>query len=113
MKNEEQIYKELGETIASFRKSNKLTQTELAEKVSMSRASIANIEVGRQKVFVHQLYIFALAFGLTGIEQLLPILDDLGAIEDNLNITSASKLTNNEIEKVRNLLDGIHISGNE
>jgi transcriptional regulator with XRE-family HTH domain len=46
------------------RKANRLRQHELADRVGISRASLANMEVGRQKVLVHQLYAIAIALGL-------------------------------------------------
>lgn len=111
MKNEDNIYKSLGEKIATYRANNRLTQTELAEKVNMSRASIANIEVGRQKVFVHQIYNFASALGLTNIQELLPDVDNSSVMDSEIVISSASKLTSGEVERVRNLLKDISSKG--
>jgi transcriptional regulator with XRE-family HTH domain len=36
-----------------------MTQSDLARRVDLSRTSIANIENGRQRVLLHQLYKFA------------------------------------------------------
>lgn len=58
MKNDE-TYEQFGKLIKKQREYMSLTQEELAKKVSLSRASIANIESGRQKVLLHQLYVFA------------------------------------------------------
>ena len=58
----ERIYKNLGFRIRSLRKSLGLTQDQLAKQVGISRASLANIERGKQQVLVHHL--FALASGL-------------------------------------------------
>lgn len=111
MYKEENIYKLLGENIAKYRASNRLTQTEFADKVSMSRASIANIEVGRQKVFVHQIYNFASALGLSNIQELLPDVYNSGVMDDEIAVTSASKLTSSEVERVRNYLKDISSKG--
>nr|WP_249137748.1 helix-turn-helix transcriptional regulator [Bradyrhizobium tropiciagri] len=62
--NPESIYLEIGERIRVRRKANRLRQHELADRVGISRASLANMEVGRQKVLVHQLYAIAIALGL-------------------------------------------------
>ena len=58
----ERIYKNLGIRIRDLRKSLGLTQDQLAKQVGISRASLANIERGKQQVLVHHL--FALADGL-------------------------------------------------
>jgi len=63
--NPESIYLEIGERIRVRRKANRLRQHELADRVGISRASLANMEVGRQKVLVHQLCAIAIALGLS------------------------------------------------
>jgi len=70
---EEGIYKPLGEAVARRRRTLGLTQAELASRVGLSRASIANIEVGRQKMLVHQLFAVADALELDSVEHLLPL----------------------------------------
>lgn len=55
----EHIYKHIGSTIKTRRKALNWTQDVLASKLFISRASLANIETGRQNVLVHQLYSFA------------------------------------------------------
>ena len=52
--DEQSIYAELGRAVATRRKMVGLTQAEVAKDVGISRASIANIESGRQKVLLHQ-----------------------------------------------------------
>lgn len=70
--NEWSIYSALGEAVATRRKAMGLTQAQVAVKVGISRASIANIEAGRQKVLLHQVYLFAEALTLPSIMSLLP-----------------------------------------
>lgn len=70
--DEDAIYAALGQTVAARRKGLKLTQAEIATKVGISRASIANIEAGRQKVLLHQVYGFVQALGLKAITDLIP-----------------------------------------
>lgn len=62
--NPDWIYSEIGGLIRQRRKQLKLTQEKLAPLVDLSRTSLANIEAGRQKVLVHQLYAFASALGM-------------------------------------------------
>lgn len=59
------IYKHIGATIKQRRRKLKLTKDALSRRLSMSRASLASIETGRQNVLVHQLYILGAALGLT------------------------------------------------
>lgn len=96
---DEEIYRVLGQLIAVRRKGFGLTQNELADKVHMSRASIANIERGRQKVMVHQLYRFAEALKVPEVGDLLPLTvvpnrqnaDFLGVAFSNENISETNK----------------------
>ena len=96
---DEEIYRVLGQLIAVRRKGHGLTQNELADKVHMSRASIANIERGRQKVLVHQLYRFAEALKVPEVGDLLPLTvvpnrqnaDFLGVTFSNENISETNK----------------------
>jgi transcriptional regulator with XRE-family HTH domain len=72
--NPESIYQHIGEVLRTRRKALKprLTQEGLAQRVGISRASLANIETGRQNVLVHQLYAFAKALNLAPGDFLLP-----------------------------------------
>ena len=65
--NHDSIYRHIGDVIRTRRKALKprLTQEALAQRIGISRASLANIETGRQNVLVHQLYVFAKALNLT------------------------------------------------
>jgi transcriptional regulator with XRE-family HTH domain len=65
------LYASLGELIRRRRKLIGSTQATLAAQVGLTRASIANIECGRQKVMVHQLYQLAAALDLP-VSDLLP-----------------------------------------
>src|SRR5258708_19947441 len=59
-----EIYEALGQTIRSKREEKRMTQGELADLVEMSRASVTNIELGRQSVLVDQLCRFANALAV-------------------------------------------------
>lgn len=52
--NIEKIYKKLGKHIKEERTWRGITQVQLAKRIGISRPSLANIEVGRQRVFIHQ-----------------------------------------------------------
>jgi transcriptional regulator with XRE-family HTH domain len=64
-------YPAFGEAMAVRREHLRMTQAELASRVSLSRASIANIERGRQSVFLHHACDIAAALGLA-VTDLLP-----------------------------------------
>ena len=50
------LYKRLGTIIKNRRRQLGLTQAHLSSQLGISRASLANVETGRQRVLVHQLY---------------------------------------------------------
>jgi transcriptional regulator with XRE-family HTH domain len=66
------IYRSLGRRVAGKRAALTLTQAQLAARVGISRASIANIERGQQNLSVHQVYRLTLALGLNDVSELLP-----------------------------------------
>jgi transcriptional regulator with XRE-family HTH domain len=72
--NPESIYRHIGAVVRRGRWKFKprLTQETLARRVNISRASLANIETGRQSVLVHQLYALAAALDLAPADFLPP-----------------------------------------
>lgn len=61
MTTEERLYHKVGLALAEARLALNMTQAKLAQKVRMSRSSVANIESGRQRLSLHQLFILAKA----------------------------------------------------
>jgi ribosome-binding protein aMBF1 (putative translation factor) len=59
-----EIYEALGQAIRRQRERRRMKQGELAGLVEMSRASVTNIELGRQSLLVDQLCRFARALGV-------------------------------------------------
>ncbi|MEY9981435.1 MULTISPECIES: helix-turn-helix domain-containing protein [Bradyrhizobium] len=49
------LYRLFGDRVRELRETRSVTQEELARRVQLSRASITNIEKGRQRVLLHQL----------------------------------------------------------
>lgn len=74
--DDELFYKEFGKKLKDFRGKAHLTQSELAERVGLSRTSVTNIEVGRQKIPLHLLYTLAASLGVEPA-QLLPRKENL------------------------------------
>ena len=71
------VYENLGKRIKGLRKSLGQTQDKMARQMGISRASLANIEAGRQQVLVHHLFAFARALQIESPSQLLPTLAEL------------------------------------
>ncbi len=51
----ERIYKIVGYSIKLERKARGMTQTELGNKTGLNRTSISNIELGRQRIMLHDI----------------------------------------------------------
>ena len=60
----------LGLKIASFRKSHKMTQATLAERMGSERTTITNIELGNQKMSIDHLIGFCEVFSINANELL-------------------------------------------
>lgn len=65
------VYVELGKKIREARDKKGWTQQELSERVNLTRSSITNIENGKQKIQIDDLYFFASVLEV-GILDLLP-----------------------------------------
>lgn len=61
----EPVYRAVGARIEQLRGVLSITQQELAPRVGLTRASIANIEVGRQRISLGDVEKFAAAMGTT------------------------------------------------
>jgi transcriptional regulator with XRE-family HTH domain len=66
-------YAALGLRVANARRALGLSQEALGARADLSRATIASIEAGRQKVALDQLYALAAALEITDISQLVPL----------------------------------------
>ncbi|WP_428101049.1 helix-turn-helix domain-containing protein [Candidatus Rariloculus sp.] len=67
-----ELYRRLGRAVADRRRKLRLTQSTVAEKLGLSRASVANLENGRQRIMVHQLFALVNALKLKSILDLVP-----------------------------------------
>lgn len=70
--NEDLLYRELGRRVAARRSELKINQQSLADRIGLTRGSVANIERGKQRIPLHQLYRLAAALDDTPVEALLP-----------------------------------------
>jgi len=65
------VYKVVGRRFREVRTSKGITQADVAAETGLSRQSVANIELGRQRFMLHTLFDFARALGVEPAE-LLP-----------------------------------------
>lgn len=72
------VYVEFGARVRRIRTGAGLTQEQLAERVSLSRTAITNIEKGKQQVALHQLLDIAAALGVSA-QSLLPMSGEAAA----------------------------------
>lgn len=71
MQKELDFYREVGRRVREVRKRTNMTQQFLATRVSLSRASITNLEMGRQKLMLHTLVSIASELHVS-LEDLIP-----------------------------------------
>ena len=74
----EEFYRELGARLRSAREAAGLSQAELSARVRLSRATVANIELGNQRVTLHKFVALATALGVSPAS-LLPPADGIPA----------------------------------
>lgn len=60
----DQFYRAVGAKVAEARTMRGMSQNDLAEAVGLSRASVANIEAGRQRMLAHTLVELAAAVAM-------------------------------------------------
>lgn len=91
-----------------------MTQMDLAKSVGLSRGSIAHIEKGTQKVFLHHAYQLADALELESIHELLAtkLLSKEPISGSRIKISTDGKLSRDLRDQVRSAV-GTTIKGNE
>ena len=66
----EVVYRRLGEWVKDRRRATGLRQQEVADRMGLTRASIANIETGRQRVLMHDaLALLVILGGLEAVQR--------------------------------------------
>jgi transcriptional regulator with XRE-family HTH domain len=92
------LYVEIGTRIKARRRALDLKQETLAQQLGISRGSLANIETGRQKILVDQLYRYAAVLHLRPTDLLPP--PEMGVdgseredlpLSDSLNLSSQQR----------------------
>lgn len=90
--SDNEIYAAFGGAVAIRRKQLKLTQKDLAAQMGLSRASIANIERGKQNVALHHLYTIAAALRVSEVSDLLPSLKSATATQEEETMMPTNEL---------------------
>lgn len=104
---EREIYRDFGRKLAVLRNEANLTQAELARKVGVSRASLANIERGEQRVYLHQLLSVLSALGRTKLDDLLPA-DGAAQPKTKADVTlSGDRLSKAQERAIKELVSSI------
>ncbi len=97
--DESDLYAQLGRLVRQHRERLGMSQGTLAEGIALSRASVANIEAGRQQVSLHHVYRLA---GTLGVEvtTLLPGSIEPEAVDTKLKFLGPASLTPQEEAEV-------------
>jgi len=93
--SEMKFYKQLGKAIANRRGAIGLKQDEVATAIGLARASLANIENGRQRILVHQLFRLVKALKLNSITDLVP---QTWEFDDDKDVPQLKMLLNAEAQ---------------
>ena len=94
------FYRDLGSRIRTKR-ARRFTQQMLAERVGLSRAAIANIELGRQGVPTHMLARFAEALEVAPID----LLPEMRESSEERHVAGAAKLMPRDRQTVMRVLN--------
>lgn len=100
------LYKLIGLMIRDYRKLRGYSQIDFAKKISINRASLSNIEAGKQQVSILIVYKIALAFNVE-ITQFLPSIKALDKNNSNNSDIIIAQLENKDIDEVtKNIILG-------
>ncbi|MCM3006705.1 helix-turn-helix domain-containing protein [Priestia koreensis] len=98
------LYEIIGLKIRNYRDNKKMSQTDLGEKVGLTRSSVANIESGRQKVQIDTLYNLAQILEVD-IQDLLPKLVELtGDNNEFFEINYEKYLQEDEVDWLKKVI---------
>ena len=103
---ESELYSQFGRLVRQHRERLKLSQAQVGAAIGLSRASIANIETGRQHIPMHHLYRLARALKVD-VHALMPTTTFGGPVMDGPEIQSSIELSEREQEEVSKVIDSI------
>ena len=99
---ESDLYSRFGQLVRQHRERLGLNQAEIGKAIRLSRASIANIETGRQRIPIHHLYRLARALKVD-VHALLPTVQRERSATVDREIRSAVELSKREQEEAYSL----------
>lgn len=99
-----ELYRRLGRVVADRRAEKGLTQGQVGAQLGLTRASVANIENGRQRIMVHQLFVLANILKCKSILELVPETWAFETAGAKLKELSGQKLSPKEEASVQGLL---------
>lgn len=99
------IQRAVGDRLQAARRSRNQKQNNLAVELGISRTSVSNIERGRHRIFLDQVYIAAKALGVE-LSDLLPPVDDIYPSQE-VRTASDDPLTPGTEQAIRSIAEGI------
>ena len=105
--DESELYSRFGQLVRQHRERLDLNQAEIGSAIGLTRASIANIETGRQRIPLHHLYRLARALKVD-VQALLPTSGWETPATIDREIRSAVELSAREQEAVAQVVGSIN-----
>jgi transcriptional regulator with XRE-family HTH domain len=107
--DESEIYRRLGSLVRQHRKRLDMNQETLGRAIGLSRASVANIETGRQHIPLHHLYGLAGALRVDP-QALLPSAAGDGPPKADREIRSSLDLSERQQAAIAQVVDSIGLT---
>jgi len=104
------IYKAVGARIAARRRHLGMTQETVAARLGMSRASLANIETGRQSLLLHNVYAIAEVLELSLVD-LLPASSKQPVTTEQDDVEIPDDLKSEQRKQIAMLVASVTVSG--
>lgn len=104
--DEATLYASFGRLVRQHRERLDMSQSQLAKHVRLSRASVANIESGRQRIPLHQLFRLGRALKVDA-GALLPDPNQQPAVAVDREITSSMRLSDREQADIAKIVSSL------
>lgn len=103
------IYRAFGQAVAARRRAIPKTQEQVAREIGLSRASLANIERGSQKVFLHQILALSKALDLESAHEIVPTKapERAKGTREEVKFSGAKDLSRNQKALVTSLVSAL------
>jgi transcriptional regulator with XRE-family HTH domain len=101
----EPIYQQIGANVRLKRRHLQWSQERLSEMLRISRGAVANIEAGRQRIFIHQLFAIASALG-SKLDDLLPPLSSQTISSDLNTLPIPADLNQRQKVQIAQMIQG-------